>query len=488
MTGRHMVVRCSAALALLCLTSLRAVAQPATSARPPNIVIILADDLGYGDLRSYNADSKIPTRHLDRLAAEGMRFTDAHSPSGVCTPTRYGLLTGRYAWRTSLKRGVLNGYSPLLIEPGRSTLASLVKQRGYATAAIGKWHLGLGTAQPADFTRPLEPGPLQVGFDYFFGIPASLDMPPYVFVENRAATVPPTGTTAASEMRRRGGNGYWRAGAIAPGFTHEGVLPALTEQAVSFIGKQSPAKPFLLYLPLTGPHTPWMPTAEFRGKSGAGYYGDFVVQVDAAVGRVMSALDRAGVGANTLVIFTSDNGAHWLPADIEKWGHRANGGWRGQKADIWEGGHRVPFIARWPDTIRAGSTRTDLVCLTDLFATVAAIAGVPLSDDAAEDSFSLVPALTGRTLQAPIREAVVHHSSDGTFAIRQGPWKLALALGSHGFSEPKDIEPKPGEAQGQLYNLEEDPREERNLWLEKPETVARLSALLKKYQTDGRSR
>lgn len=488
MRRRHMVVRCSAALALLCLTSLRAVAQPATSARPPNIVIILADDLGYGDLRSYNADSKIPTRHLDRLAAEGMRFTDAHSPSGVCTPTRYGLLTGRYAWRTSLKRGVLNGYSPLLIEPGRSTLASLVKQRGYATAAIGKWHLGLGTAQPADFTRPLEPGPLQVGFDYFFGIPASLDMPPYVFVENDAATVPPTGTIAASEMRRRGGNGYWRAGAIAPGFTHEGVLPALTEKAVSFIGKQSPAKPFLLYLPLTGPHTPWMPTAEFRGKSGAGYYGDFVVQVDAAVGRVMSALDRAGVGANTLVIFTSDNGAHWLPADIEKWGHRANGGWRGQKADIWEGGHRVPFIARWPDTIRAGSTRTDLVCLTDLFATVAAIAGVPLSDDAAEDSFSLVPALTGRTLQAPIREAVVHHSSDGTFAIRQGPWKLALALGSHGFSEPKDIEPKPGEAQGQLYNLEEDPREERNLWLEKPETVARLSALLKKYQTDGRSR
>lgn len=482
------VIRCGVALALLCLPSVRAVAQPAPAARQPNIVIILADDLGYGDLRSYNADSRIPTRHLDRLAAEGMRFTDAHSPSGVCTPTRYGLLTGRYAWRTRLKKGVLNGYSPLLIEPGRSTLASLVKQRGYATAAIGKWHLGLGTAEPADFTRRLDPGPQQVGFDYFFGIPASLDMPPYVFVENHAATVPPTGTTAASEMRRKGGDGYWRAGAIAPGFTHEGVLPALTEKAVSFIGKQSPAKPFLLYLPLTGPHTPWMPTAEFRGKSGADYYGDFVVQVDAAVGRVLGALDQAGVSANTLVIFTSDNGAHWLPTDIEKWGHRANRGWRGQKADIWEGGHRVPFIARWPDTIRAGSTRTDLVCLTDLFATVAAIAGVPLPDDAAEDSFSLLPALLGRTLQAPIREAVVHHSSDGTFAIRQGPWKLALALGSHGFSEPKDIAPKPGEAQGQLYNLEEDPREERNLWLEKPETVARLTALLKKYQTDGRSR
>jgi len=480
----HIVI----AAGLVVATVMGTAAPIAGADRPPNIVIILADDLGYGDLRSYNADSRIPTLHLDRLAAEGMRFTDAHSPSAVCTPTRYGLLTGRYAWRTRLQKGVLNGYSPLLIEPGRWTLASLVKQRGYATAAIGKWHLGLGAAEPADFTQRLEPGPQQVGFDYFFGIPASLDMPPYVFVENQAATVPPTGTTAASEMRRKGGNGYWRAGAIAPGFTHEGVLPALTEKAVSFIAKQTPARPFLLYLPLTAPHTPWMPTAEFRGKSGAGYYGDFVVQVDAAVGRVLGALDRAGVGANTLVIVTSDNGARWLPTDIEKWGHRANGGLRGQKADIWEGGHRVPFIARWPDTIRAGSTRTDLVCLTDLFATVAAIAGVPLPDDAAEDSFSLLPALMGGTLQAPIRDAVVHHSSDGTFAIRQGPWKLALALGSHGFSEPKNIVPQPGEAQGQLYNLEEDPREEHNLWLEKPETVARLTALLKKYQTDGRSR
>jgi arylsulfatase A-like enzyme len=487
-TYRRSITRWGFALALLFLASVPSSAQPARAARQSNIVVILADDLGYGDLRSYNPASKIPTPHLDRLAADGMRLTDAHSPSGVCTPTRYGLLTGRYAWRTRLTRGVLNGYSPLLIERGRLTLASLVRQRGYATAAIGKWHLGFGTTEPADFRQPLEPGPNSIGFDYFFGIAASLDMPPYVFVENKAVTAAPTGTIASSGMRRRGGNGYWREGAIAPGFTHEGVLPALTERAVSFIERQSPGKPFLLYLPLNAPHTPWMPTAEFRGKSGADYYGDFVVQVDAAVARILDALDRSNASDNTLVIFTSDNGAHWLPTDIERWGHRANHGLRGQKADIWEGGHRVPFIARWPGRIQAGSTRNDLVCLTDLFATLAAIVDVPLPRDAAEDSYNLLPVLLGDQPQAPIREAIVHHSIDGTFAFRQGPWKLALALGSRGFSEPRNVVPKPGEAEGQLYNLEDDPGEQHNLWLQKPEIVARLTALLHKYRTEGRSR
>ena len=435
-SGGSRPCRCGAmALVLLTLACSSAWAQSAKG--PPNIVIILADDLGYGDLRSYNAGSRIPTPHLDRLAVEGMRFTDAHAPSALCTPTRYGLLTGRYAWRTRLKKGVLNGYSPLLIEPGRLTLASLLKGRGYATAAIGKWHLGLGAAEPADFSRPLDPGPNQVGFDYFFGIPASLDMPPYVFVENRAATTPPTGSAPASEMRRRGGDGFWRAGAIAPGFTHQAVLPAIAEKAESFIGKQSAARPFFLYLPLTAPHTPWMPAAEFRGRSGAGYYGDFVAHVDDVAGRVLRALDRAKVRDNTLVVFTSDNGAHWLPSDIEAWGHRANGALRGQKSDIWEGGHRIPFIVRWPGRIRAGGTSQELICLTDVLATVAGIVHAPLPRDAAEDSVNLLPVLLGRTLRAPIREAIVHHSGDGTFGIRQGTWKLALGLGSHGFSEPE---------------------------------------------------
>ncbi len=456
--------------------------------RPPNIVIILADDLGYGDLRSYNAASKVATVEIDRLAAQGMRFTDAHSPSAVCTPTRYGLLTGRYAWRSKLKKSVLNGYSPLLIEPGRPTFASFLKARGYATAAIGKWHLGLGTAEPVDFSRPLEPGPASVGFDYFFGIPASLDMPPYVFVENTAVTAAPTGTIAASEMRRRGGGGYWREGPIAPGFTHEGVLPAVTDKAVAFIAKQSPARPFLLYLPLTAPHTPWMPTAPFRGASGAGYYGDFVAQVDAAVGRVLQALDAAKVSDRTLLFFTSDNGAHWLPSDIEQWGHRANGPLRGQKADIYEGGHRIPFVVRWPGKVKAGSTSTALVSLTDVFATVAAVLGEPLPADAAEDSVSVLPTLLGAGNGAAARDAIVHHSNAGMFAVRQGPWKLALGLGSGGFSEPRTVEPEPGEAEGQLYNLDDDPAEQHNRWLDKPDVVRRLTALLERYQAAGRSR
>jgi arylsulfatase A-like enzyme len=456
--------------------------------RPPNIVVILADDLGYGDPRCYNKDSRIPTPHIDRLATQGMRFTDAHTPSAVCTPTRYGLLTGRYCWRTSLKRGVLNGYSPLLIEPGRLTVASLLKRRGYVTAGMGKWHLGLGNQKQTDFARPLKPGPNTVGFDSFFGIPASLDMPPYVFFENDRVTEAPSATIEASTMRRNGGKGFWRAGAIAPHFKHIDVLPRIRDKAVAFLGKQAADKPFFLYLALTAPHTPWLPTEAFNGKSGAGPYGDFVAQVDATVGRVMKALDDARLSDNTLLIFTSDNGAHWLPTDIAKWKHRANDGLRGQKADIWDGGHRVPFIARWPGKVRAGSTSNELICLTDLLATVAAVVSEKLPADAGEDSFNILPVLLGQKLERPVREAVVHHSGDGTFGIRQGPWKLAMALGSHGFSDPKNVKPMEGGPKGQLYNLAADPEERDNLWLKKPEIVKRLTALLERYQTEGRSR
>jgi arylsulfatase A len=456
--------------------------------RRPNIVYILADDLGYGDPGCYNKESKIPTPNIDRLAGQGMRFTDAHTPSSLCTPTRYGLLTGRYCWRTSLKRSVLNGYSPLLIEPGRMTVASLLKQQDYATGCIGKWHLGLGNDKETDFSKVLKPGPTTVGFDYFFGIPASLDMPPYVFVENDKVTEAPTAKIEASEMRRKGGNGFWRAGAIAPGFKHADVLPKLTEKAVAFIGKQLRDKPFFLYVPLNAPHTPWLPTREFEGKSATGPYGDFVAQVDDTLGRMMKALDDAKLADDTLLIFTSDNGAHWLPEDIEKWKHRANDGLRGQKSDIWDGGHRVPFVARWPGKIAAGSTSKELVCHTDLLATAAAIVGAKLPADAGEDSFDILPVLLGKKLERPIHEALVHHSGDGTFGIRQGPWKLATALGSHGFSIPRDIKPKPGEAQGQLYNLDDDFDEKDNLWLKKPEVVKRLTEVLEKYKSDGRSR
>jgi arylsulfatase A len=453
----------------------------------PNIVFILADDLGIGDLGCYNRDSKIPTPHLDRFASQGIRFTDAHSPSAVCTPTRYGLLTGRYAWRTSLKRGVLQGYDPLLIEKDRLTVAGLLKQHGYKTAGIGKWHLGLGGVKPVDYAAPLSPGPRAVGFDYFFGIPASLDMEPYVFVENDLVLEAPTARIAASKHRRQGGGGFWRAGPIAPSFKHENVLPAITDKAVQYIREQTPTEPFFLYFALTAPHTPWMPTADFAGKSQVGYYGDFVMQTDAAIGRVLAALDAGALTENTLVIITSDNGSHWPPADITRWKHRSNHIYRGQKADLWEGGHRVPFLARWPGKIPAAAVSNELICHTDFFATVAAVLGARLPDNAAEDSYNILSALRGERTERSIRESIVHHSGDGAFAIRHGPWKLCLALGSQGFSDPKNIEPKKGGPRGQLYNLANDPAEERNLWSDQPEVVQRLTNLLDQYKRDGRS-
>lgn len=463
---------------------------PAAEDAPPNIVLILADDLGYGDLGSYNPDSKIPTPHLDRLAAEGIRFTDAHSPSAVCTPTRYGLLTGRYSWRTSLTSGVLWGYSPLLIDTSRVTLPSLLQTRGYATAGVGKWHLGLGAAEPTDYTQPLRPGPLDVGFDQYFGIPASLDMVPYVYIENGRVEALPTDSIGPSEMRRHGGGGFWRGGPIAPDFRHIDVLPRFTEEAVAYLEERAiaPETPFFLYLPLSAPHTPWLPTPAFEGRSGAGPYGDFAAQVDSTVGAVLASLDRLGLAETTLLIVTSDNGAHWLPDDIAQYDHRANGPWRGQKADIHEGGHRVPFLARWPGRIPAGAVSDAVLSQTDLLATLAAAVGTEVPDGAGEDSYNLLPALLGEAPATPSRDAIVHHSLDGMFAIRQGPWKLIEGRGSGGFTPPRRIEPAPGEPAGQLYNLADDPAETTNRYAEHPEIVERLQTLLDQIRDQGTSR
>ncbi len=452
----------------------------------PNIVYVLADDLGWGDLGCYNRESGVPTPHADRLASQGVRFTDMHSPSAVCTPTRYGILTGRYSWRTSLKSGVLWGYSPNLIEPGRLTVASLLKSRGYWTGALGKWHLGLGNREKADYDQPLRPCPNDHGFDYFFGIPASLDMDPYLYVENNRAVEKPTSHT---EGRNNPRGVFWRAGAIAPNFKLEEVLPTLTRKAVEFIGDRArkPAQPFFLYLALTAPHTPWLPTPQFRGRSRAGDYGDVAALVDDTLGQVMRALEEAKAAGNTLLIFTSDNGADWKPPDKARFTHRANAHWRGMKADTWEAGHRIPFLARWPGKIRPGSTSDELGCLTDLLATAAEIIGAKLAQNAGEDSYSLLPALLGKRGK-PIREAVVHHSNQGMFAIRQREWKLILGGGSGGFSEPRRVEPKPGEPEGQLYNLARDPAEFENVYQKNPDIVKRLAALLEKYQRDGHSR
>ena len=473
---------------------------------PPNIIFILADDLGWGDPQSYNPESRIPTPHIDQLAAEGIRFTDAHSPSAVCTPTRYGVLTGRYAWRTELKSGVLWGYDPPLIAANRMTVASLLKSHGYQTGCVGKWHLGLPwqplgeeviPSRKADrvnagrnstnFLQPLgEGGPNDLGFDEFFGIPASLDMAPYVYLHNQGAEAWPTDSTAGSGRSEAYDQGFWRAGPAAPNFDFQQVLNHLTDQALGFIEQAAPQDtPFFLYFPLTAPHTPWVPTEEFRGKSQAGKYGDFVAQVDHVVGRVLQMLEQTGEADNTLIMFSSDNGSH-IDHIGAQYNHAANADWRGQKADIHEGGHRVPFLARWPQKIPAGAVSDELLCLTDLIATCAAIVGDTLPDTAGEDSYNMLPALLGETPE--IRDAIVHHSLSGVFSLRRGRWKLIQGRGSGGFTKPQKIEVGPEEAQGQLYDLVSDPGETNNLYDKNPEVVLHLTGILKQYQAAGRSR
>lgn len=469
--------------------------QCADNRGAPNVVLILADDLGYGDLKCLNPEGKIATPNLDRLAAGGMVFIDAHSSSSVCTPTRYGLMTGRYNWRSSLQSGVLGGFSRRLIEPGRLTLPALLKQHGYHTACFGKWHLGMdwplnegGLASDypdgwkVDYTQPIQNGPNAVGFDVYFGISASLDMPPYVFIENDRATRVPTVEKT-----------WIRKGPAAADFEAIDVLPTLTRKAVAYITEQAASakagKPFFLYLPLSAPHTPIVPTAEWQGKSGLNPYGDFVMQVDASVGQILKTLNDQGLADNTLVVFTSDNGCSPM-ANIDELaarGHQPSYRFRGHKADIFDGGHRVPFLARWPERIKAGTTSNQLICLTDLMATCAEIVGAKLPDDAGEDSVSLLPALVGRA-ERPLREAVVHHSVNGSFSIRQGNWKLELCRDSGGWSAPR-----PGSAAAQklppvqLYDLAADVGEQTNVQDQHPEVVARLTRLLEKYVAEGRS-
>jgi arylsulfatase A len=490
----------------VCVFATSVTAADEARAKLPNIVVILADDMGFGDPGCYNPRSKTPTPNIDLLARQGIRFTDAHSPAGVCTPTRYGLLTGRYPWRTRMASGVLWGYSRSLIEPGRLTVAELLKQQGYHTACIGKWHLGFQEYEAGDparrpggqrtidgpqvnYDQPLRPGPLTVGFDYFFGIPASLDMEPYLYVENDRPVEQATEQVAASQHRRQGGGGFWRAGPIAPSFRHADVLPKTTEKAVAWLKQQSDERPFFLYFPLSAPHTPWLPADEFRGRSKAGYYGDFVVQVDFSIGQVLAALDERKLSDNTLVIVTSDNGSHWPLEDVQKWDHASNLHWRGQKSDIWEGGHRVPFVARWPGKIAPGGTSDETICLTDLLATCAEIVGRELPDDAGEDSFSFFSVLLGRQTQQPIRPATVYQSGNGTLAIRSDVWKLVVGnLGSGGFTAPAQVRPGPQGPKGQLYRLDEDPSEQKNLYEAHPEIVEQLTELLERYRREGRSR
>lgn len=470
-----------------------ALAVPALGSERPNVVYILADDLGFGDLSICNREGKIATPGSDELGREGMVFTDAHSNSAVCTPTRYGVLTGRYAFRSRMKKGVLNGYSNFLIEEGRTTVASYLKGHGYHTAFIGKWHLGWDWAKEGkkvDFSKPIKNGPKEKGFVYSYGHSGSLDMAPYVWVENGIPTALPNRETGRTKKETK--NGWWRKGPTGSDFDHEDVLPNLTRRAVKYVKEQAQTKePFFLYLALPSPHTPVLPTPEFKGKSGLkSAYADFVTMTDDTVRQVLKALKDSGVDQNTLFIFTSDNGCSPEAdfAELEAQGHDPSGVYRGHKADIFEGGHRVPFIVRWPAVVKAGSICNDTTCLTDLLATMAEIIGDPLPNDAGEDSVSMLPNLKGAS-KGPVREATVHHSINGTFAIRKGKWKLIEAPHSGGWSapRPRDRDQWKDLPSVQLYDLASDPGETKNLSDSNPTVVGELQALLKKYRETGRS-
>lgn len=458
----------------------------AAHASKPNVVYILADDLGWGDMSVYNPHSAVPMPHCNEFAKQGMRFTDMHASSAVCSPSRYSILTGRYPWRSRLKKGVLEGDSPNLIEPGRMTVPSMLKAEGYYTAGVGKWHLGLGDAEKTDYTKPLVPGPNSHGFDYYFGIPASLDMAPYLFFENDHVVEQPSVPDAGSKTPR---GVFWREGLRAPHFEFAQVLPTLTDKAVEILHERAQHKeqPFFFYFAMPSPHTPWVPLAEYRGKSGAGDYGDYVVEVDAMIGRLLDTVHELGMDENTIVVVTSDNGADWKPEDIERYPHRANADWKGEKADIWEAGHRIPFIARWPGHIPANTVCDETGQLTDLMSTLAALLHHPLPPDAGEDSFNLLPALLHQP-HSPIRRTIVEESNGGMFSIREGDWKLELGLGSGGFSEPREVQPAPRGVQGQLYNLASDPHELYNVWAQHPDIVARLTKVLDGFKESGHTR
>lgn len=447
------------------------------AASRPNIVLILCDDLGYGDVQCLNLEhGKIQTPHIDKIADQGMTFTDAHSGSSVCTPTRYGLLTGRYSWRTRLQSGVVSGYKPCLIAANRLTVAGLLKKQGYATAILGKWHLDFQYQDPVGgemLKRPhrklkkmppvgakIPDGPVSRGFDTYHGFHHAGDM--QAVIENDTVIV------------------------------HEdeiNMLPRLTEKSVAYIEARakSPDQPFFLYVPLGSPHTPIVPSEEWQGKSELGPYGDFVMQTDATVGAITDALEKNGFADNTLLIFTSDNGCSKAAGirQLREQGHYVSAQYRGSKADLWEGGHRVPFLVRWPSKVESGSTSDQLITLVDVFATVSDITGEK-APAMAEDSVSFLPALSGQAIQST-RKGVIHHSISGHFAYRQGKWKLLLAKASGGWTSPKENQAGADAPQAQLYDMENDPGEQNNLYLTHPEVAQRLLANLTADVQSGRS-
>jgi arylsulfatase A-like enzyme len=468
-------------LALLSSATALCAADPAPPGAPPDIVLILADDMGYGDVGAYNTNSRIATPHIDRIAAEGLRFTDAHAGGSVCIPSRYALLTGRFAARAKLEPG-----KGPVIEESRLTIATLLRQNGYRTAMVGKWHQGFetlhgagGRSEEYDYAKPLRGGPRDRGFDSFFGLHASLDIPPYFFIRERAPTQAPTGTIEASTST--GGpdewtniqGAFWRAGPVGGDFKHAEVPQRLAAEAVEVLrghaaGKRD--KPLFLYVALVSPHTPWVPAEPFRGRSGAGLYGDYVMETDATVGRLLDELDRAGLSTNTLLLFSSDNGPVWYPKDLARFGHDAAGGLRGMKASSYEGGHRMPFLVRWPGVVRPGSVSAQPIAFSDLFATFAGLVGASeLPPGTAEDSVSFLPHLRDAGQAPAPRPPIVHDA----WTIRDGDWKLVLPRGKQA---PQGKAPR--RPAGELFNLREDPAEQHNRLAEQPERAQRMRTQL----------
>ncbi|MCA9192858.1 MAG: sulfatase-like hydrolase/transferase [Planctomycetales bacterium] len=445
-----------------------------SAAQLPHIFILFVDDMGYGDPRSFNPDSKLELTNIDRLAAGGMRFTDAHAPGPLCHMSRYGLMTGRYPFRTDVSRWP----SEPLIKNGQATLASMLKSQGYHTSMVGKWHCGF---QEQGYDQPLPGGPVDVGFDTFFGIRASTDIPPYFYIRQNHAVAPPTLdiTAHASEGWSPIQGAFWRAGKIATDLQLENVLPRFIEEAESVISNhagQAELQPLFLYLALPAPHTPWLPSEEYRGKSKVGLYGDFAEMVDKMLGRVIAAMERAKMLDDALIIFTSDNGPVWYEEDAKRFAHDSCGPWRGMKADAWEAGHRMPFIVRWPGHVAPASECSQTICFTDLFATLAKITGYETKPEDGPDSFDFSLALAGNP--GPVRPSLAMASGSGLMTVRQGPWKLIAGLGSGGFSEPRREQAQAGGPAGQLYNLADDPAESNNLYVSQPEIVKQLQAEL----------
>lgn len=431
--------------------------------------------MGYGDLSCYNPDSKIHTPNIDQLAIEGLRFTNAHSPAAWCTPSRYGLITGKYPARTDIRQAGLK----CLIEPDQMNLASLLKSSGYHTACIGKWHLGFDSI---NYEEGIIGGPVDRGFDYYFGIPVSLDIPPYYYIENdrcvEAPTIPIEASSTEGVSIVQGE--FWRKGMIAPSFKHINVMPDLTKKAIQFIKdhhSNNQNDPFFLYLPLPGPHTPWLPTQKFQGKSKAGMYGDFVLQVDDVVGQVLKTLDNLDITDNTLVFFSSDNGPVWFDEDIANYDHKSTYFLKGIKSDMWEGGHRMPFIVRWPDHTPANSTTSELICFTDILASFAELTDTKISPDHF-DSHSILPLITGTLLESPIRKELLID----TKALITNEWKYIDGHGGDQFNKAYSLSKERFQNlpknEGELYHIISDSTESYNLYFEKPDVAAKLKQQL----------